>query len=289
MHRIIGLLILGWFGLIALSGCTSSPNHWAPVVSLKGKIRNLRGYAIVSPGETLFTIAKRSGYEAQTLAILNGINPPYIIKPGQKIFFEQRSFQSVRASNSRSVETKTPSRGRERTLARNKNTANTSKPSLSSVAQPSKIASHTSASPVARSSAIAPYTVSVPSSLQNSVQWRWPAQGSIIRTFQGKGKGRGIDIANAAGTQIKAAASGVVVYSGNGLKGYGNLIIIKHTEDFLSAYAHNRELRVKEGEQVCSGQEIAIMGQSGAECVKLHFEIRYQGKPVDPIRFLPRG
>jgi len=129
--------------------------------------------------------------------------------------------------------------------------------------------------------------LSKPAALRGSPQWDWPVRGDIIRRFKSQGKGRGIDITGISGTPVKAAAQGVVVYSGNGLKGYGNLIIIKHNEDFLSAYAHNRDLKVKEGEPVRRGQEIAAMGQSDAECVKLYFEIRDKGKPVDPLKYLP--
>jgi lipoprotein NlpD len=125
--------------------------------------------------------------------------------------------------------------------------------------------------------------------LTTKISWRWPARGRIVRHFNESGKGKGLDIAGKIGNSINAASGGVVVYSGNGLKGYGNLIIIKHNEDFLSAYAHNQELRVKEGERVGMGQEIATMGQTDSEQVKVHFEIRYRGKPVDPLRYLPNN
>jgi len=107
-----------------------------------------------------------------------------------------------------------------------------------------------------------------------------------LRTFQAS-HAKGIDIGGAAGNSVKASACGTVVYGGNGLKGYGNLIIIKHNEDFLTAYAHNEKLMVKEGDRVTLGQEIAKIGKTDTDRVKLHFEIRYKGKPVDPLRFLP--
>lgn len=114
------------------------------------------------------------------------------------------------------------------------------------------------------------------------VSLQWPAEGLI------NPHAKSVDINGKAGTPIKAAADGMVVYSGNGLKQYGNLLIIKHNEDFLTVYAHNQELKVKEGVRVTKGQLIALMGKSAAERVKLHFEVRYQGKPQDPLKFLPK-
>ncbi|MGU7775447.1 peptidoglycan DD-metalloendopeptidase family protein [Burkholderia sp. MR1-5-21] len=114
----------------------------------------------------------------------------------------------------------------------------------------------------------------------------WPAPGSVVRTFDGS-KSKGIDIANSAGTPVVAAAPGVVVYAGNGLRGYGNLIILKHNADYLTAYAHNRALLVKEGQQVTQGQSIAEMGNSDNDRVALHFELRYGGRSIDPSRYLP--
>ncbi len=118
-------------------------------------------------------------------------------------------------------------------------------------------------------------------------RWIWPTSGKVIGTFR-RGGGKGIDIGGDLGQQVKAAAMGEVVYVGNGLVGYGNMIIIKHTEDILSAYAHNRSLNVKEGEFVPRGHPIAEMGSSGTDRVKLHFEIRHRGKPIDPLKRLPR-
>ncbi|MFT5172724.1 MAG: lipoprotein NlpD [Gammaproteobacteria bacterium] len=117
--------------------------------------------------------------------------------------------------------------------------------------------------------------------------WRWPVKGKVIGTF-GKQGGKGIDIAGPRGTAIESAAPGHVVYSGSGLRGYGKLIIVKHNKRYLSAYAHNDRLHVKEGDTVQGGQRIAEMGNSGAKSVRLHFEIRRDGQPVDPTRFLPR-
>jgi lipoprotein YgeR len=114
----------------------------------------------------------------------------------------------------------------------------------------------------------------------------WPAAGTVIRRFDGKNS-KGIDIADTAGTPVVAAASGTVVYAGNGLRGYGNLLIIKHNADYLTAYAHNRSLLVKEGQAVQQGQKIAEMGDTDNDRVMLHFELRYDGRSIDPSRSLP--
>ncbi|WP_428983368.1 peptidoglycan DD-metalloendopeptidase family protein [Paraburkholderia diazotrophica] len=114
----------------------------------------------------------------------------------------------------------------------------------------------------------------------------WPAQGAVIRSFDGKNS-KGIDIANSAGTPVVAAAAGSVVYAGNGLRGYGNMLIVKHNDDYLTAYAHNRTLLVKEGQTVQQGQPIAEMGDTDSDRTMLHFEVRYMGRSTDPSRYLP--
>jgi len=127
------------------------------------------------------------------------------------------------------------------------------------------------------------------SSSNKKLTWRWPTSGKVISTYSKSATGRkGIDIAGKSGQNIIAAASGKVVYSGNGLPRYGNLLIIKHNDVYLSAYAHNKTLLVKEGQQVKAGQKIALLGRSGTQKDQLHFEIRRNGKPVDPMRFLPK-
>lgn len=118
------------------------------------------------------------------------------------------------------------------------------------------------------------------------LSWMWPSEGRVIATFD-DGRNKGLDIAGKAGQPVVAAGSGKVMYAGSGIRGYGNLVIVKHSNSLLSAYAHNRKIVVKEGDNVTRGQLIAEMGDSDADLVKLHFEIRQQGKPVDPTRFLP--
>jgi len=121
----------------------------------------------------------------------------------------------------------------------------------------------------------------------DQLEWAWPAKGKIVSGFSETANLKGIDIAGTAGEPVRASAPGRVVYAGNGLRGYGKLIIIKHNNTYLSAYAHNSEILVKEGQQVTRGQKIAEMGNTDADQVKLHFEIRRHGKPMDPTKFLP--
>lgn len=121
----------------------------------------------------------------------------------------------------------------------------------------------------------------------DQLDWTWPAKGKIVAGFSETANLKGIDIAGTAGEAVRASAPGRVVYAGSGLRGYGKLIIIKHNGTYLTAYAHNRDILVKEGQQVTRGQQIAEMGNSDADQVKLHFEIRRHGKPMDPAKYLP--
>ncbi len=132
-----------------------------------------------------------------------------------------------------------------------------------------------------------PQNAAVDADDDNKVDWVWPAKGKIVGNFSETANLKGIDIAGTAGTPVLASAAGTVVYAGTGLRGYGKLIIIKHNKTYLSAYAHNREILVKEGQTVTRGQKIAEMGNTDTSEVKLHFEIRRLGKPMDPARFLP--
>ena len=127
-----------------------------------------------------------------------------------------------------------------------------------------------------------------PSRAKSGIAWVWPVKGKVIRKFSPEGSGKqGISIAGKMGEKIRSAASGKVVYSGEGLVGYGRLVIVQHQKDFLTAYAHNDRLLVREGQSVKKGQTIAHMGKTAAKTPRLHFEMRYKGKPVDPLRYLP--
>lgn len=133
----------------------------------------------------------------------------------------------------------------------------------------------------------APVPVSGPARAVSGVNWRWPADGSLVSRFQSGDAIPGIEIAGKQGDPVRAAADGVVVYSGNGLVGYGELVIIKHNDSFLSAYGHNSKRLVKEGQRVSAGQQIAEMGSTGASRTELEFQIRKDGNPVDPLGYLP--
>ena len=154
---------------------------------------------------------------------------------------------------------------------------------------PPEIAAEIAAPPVAPAPEpkVAPKSANVAPDDGDRLDWGWPAKGRIVAGFSEATSLKGIDIAGSAGQPVTASAGGKVVYAGSGLRGYGKLIIIKHNDAYLSAYAHNRDILVKEGQQVVKGQKIAEMGNTDADQVKLHFEIRRQGKPVDPLRYLP--
>ena len=209
--------------------------------------------AVVHRGDTLYRIATRNGISVLDLAMWNSVPPPYTIYPGQSL----RLYPSQRTGRS---------------------------PSQAPVATPTRPRPATQAAPTT----VATQPVVVPSA--SPFAWSWPADGTIAsRYVAGESTSQGIDIAGQAGQPIRAAADGVVVYSGSGLVGYGELIIVKHNDAWLSAYGHNRARLVNEGQLVKAGQQIAEMGHSGAERDMLHFEIRFNGKPVDPLGYLPRS
>ncbi|MFC3717450.1 peptidoglycan DD-metalloendopeptidase family protein [Luteimonas soli] len=205
--------------------------------------------AVVKRGDNLYRIATNNGITTLDLATWNDIDPPYTIYPGQRL----RLY---------------PSDGR-RTAARPAPSR-----SASTTKQPAPSATRPTPPPAAASS---PFS------------WRWPTEGQIVGTYRaGDPTRQGIDIAGTGGQPVRAAAGGVVVYSGSGLVGYGELVIVKHNDEWLSAYGHNRARLVNEGQVVKAGEQIAEMGRSGAARDMLHFEIRYNGKPVDPRAYLPK-
>lgn len=209
-----------------------------------------RTYKVVK-GDTLYSIALKYGLYYKDLAAINDIDPPYAIYAGQLL----------------KVDLKTAEKG----------AGTTSRPGNVSGSARSKKGSDKSTVPTKSTS------------FYSTPKWQWPSSGKIIAQFQGEtGLNKGIDLGGKLGEPVLAAASGQVLYAGSGLSGYGKLLIIKHNETFLSAYAHNNELLVKEGDLVKAGQKIADMGSSGTDRVKLHFEIRSDGNPVDPLKYLPK-
>jgi lipoprotein NlpD len=220
------------------------------------------GFYTVKPGDTLIRIGLDSGQNWRDLSRWNSIDNPNQIEVGQ-------------------VLRTTPPPGNAAVVAR-------PVASQAPVSTPLPAQTVSSAKPAANA---APTTLSdAPSpphsSGEDGLAWIWPAEGTQLAGFD-EVKNKGIDIAGKAGDAVLASADGRVVYSGAGLRGYGNLIILKHNNTYLTAYAHNQTLLVKEDQAVRKGQKIAEMGSSDADRVKLHFEIRRQGKPVDPLKYLP--
>lgn len=232
------------------------------------------GQYVVRPGDTLFSIAFRYGWDYKTLAARNNIPTPYTIHPGQTIRFDGRSGSTPTAVVSSS--SSSPSSSSKTTVIRRQANGTTTTTTRGSTG-------------VAPSVASKPAPAPLPPAGPAPTGWGWPSNGVLIGKFSSNGSlNKGIDIAGDLGQPVLAASDGTVVYAGSGLRGYGELVIIKHSETYVSAYGHNRRLLVREGQQVKVGQTIAEMGSTGTDRVKLHFEIRRQGKPVDPLQFLPR-
>lgn len=218
------------------------------------------GSYTVRRGDTLYSIAWRYGMDYRHLASINGISGSYDIYPGEKLRFKGSPVRSNQTTKSR-----------ENVAKRNQIRHNAGQGATKS---------HT------RTKAV---TQNAISSADKRVTWHWPVKGKIIGRFRSAGLGnKGLDISARTGEPVHSAANGVVVYAGSGLLGYGNLVIINHNQKYLSAYAHNSRILVKENEQVKAGQKIAEIGSTGASRPMLHFEIRRDGKPVDPLKYLPK-
>ena len=229
----------------------------APVEERHGELK--RGSSSASKhtvlrGDTLFGIAWRYGMDYRELASINGIASPYTIYPGQQLKLNKppRKTASTKSSgNTVASKTVTPT---PRPVTKKKQTV------------------------------VKKQTEPVPT--WSGKGWRWPTSGKVVREFSAATH-KGIDIDGKAGDPVYATGDGRIVYAGNGIVGYGNLLIVKHSEVYLSAYGHNRDLLVTEGDNVKAGQKIAEKGSSATNSVKLHFEIRREGKPVDPRKLLP--
>ena len=294
----IGLTCLLMVVLLG-AGCSSRSLTHAPVedrgtglllpaaVAVDGGVKQLPGYEnagkpgyyTVKPGDTLIRISLDSGQNRRDIVRWNNLDNPNLIEVGQVLRVVPPS------GDNPLVVTRPVSSGSATT------TTGTAAPASTATApRPAATAASSSPAPALASSSPVPPSAAASSSPapagEDEIAWIWPTQGSVLTGFD-EVKNKGFDISGKAGDPIVAAADGRVVYAGAGLRGYGNLIILKHNNTFLTAYAHNQTLLVKEDQSVKKGQKIAEMGSSDADRVKLHFEIRRQGKPVDPAKYLP--
>jgi murein DD-endopeptidase MepM/ murein hydrolase activator NlpD len=260
--------------------------------------RRSSDYRTVLRGETLYSISWDVGVDFRTLAQWNHIGPPYLLRAGQRLRItepgasgtgnspgDSHVYTVVRGDTLYSISRRKGVSVRE-LIRRN----GLKKPYVIRPGQRLRLAAPTDSSRPGRPRARrqTPPRIPVPHGRVRRVHgWIWPTKGAVVGGFSRTGVNKGIDIAGRRGSNILAASGGSVVYQGSGLRGYGKLIIIKHNADFLSAYAHCARILVRDGESVKRGQRIATMGSSGTNRVKLHFEIRLRGKPVNPLRYLP--
>ncbi|HEU4374982.1 MAG TPA: peptidoglycan DD-metalloendopeptidase family protein [Telluria sp.] len=296
------LLILS-LGL--LSACSTTTRH-APVIDrvaprvasrpvappVDDVKEDARGTYTVKRGDTLLRIALDHGQNYHDVVAWNNLANPNDIKVDQVLRMAPPANVAVQTSpvsmpeirpSAPAVPKKTAPRGEKRPYSE-KELAELRKEE--NVRQADKDEPKTDKPiVVAAAPSVAPGAV-VRADSDERLSWQWPSDGKVVATFD-EGKNKGIDIAGKLGQQVLAAGAGKVMYAGSGIRGYGNLVIVKHSNSLLSAYAHNRSIVVKEGDNVNKGQMIAEMGDSDSDSVKLHFEIRQQGKPVDPARFLP--
>ncbi|MEM5535913.1 peptidoglycan DD-metalloendopeptidase family protein [Neptuniibacter pectenicola] len=290
---LLALTIAGM--LVACGGPTYAPvsERTVPAAS-----QHNPGQYTVRKGDTLYSIAFRYGMDYRQLAALNGVDSRYNIFPGQRLKLKS----TTRTTSNESIVRESSTIAPKPIITSTRKTASSTHKTTPSKSTSSKTS--TTAKPVSKPRNTA-QTASKPTAVTSAknnnkpaviktnatgkIYWKWPVTGKILSTFKTKGVvNKGVDIAGSRGVAIKAAASGKVVYAGNGLLGYGNLVIIDHNQQFLSAYAHNSRVLVKENDMVKTGDKIAEMGSSGADRVMLHFEIRRDGKPVDPLRYLPK-
>ncbi|WP_025564522.1 peptidoglycan DD-metalloendopeptidase family protein [Psychromonas sp. SP041] len=292
--------------LIFLTAC-SSPGGRAPVSDVKSKstpyvasgksIKEGQEKYLVQTGDTLYSIAWRAGVNVNTLIKRNHLKKPYIIRSGQILTLRKSNPKVIPApkvtSNSQGQQKESSESCLNQKCKKNNQLGVVKvnpKVYSKNVVDKNVIKKTQVTKSVTQQVTQKKVPVKAPEKVITKVaDWQWPSEGKLIKTFASSTQGmKGISISNSRGSSVYAAASGEVVYAGSGLRGYGNLIIIKHNYDYLSAYAHNDKLLIKENEHVKIGQKIAVMGDSGTDSVRLHFDIRYRGKSVDPLRYLPK-
>lgn len=263
----------------------------------------------VRKGDTMFLIAYIAGKDVNELATLNNMSEPYQLRVGQVLKLGNTTTSTSTQTVSAPVVTPPTEPEITYTAGANGTTyasdGNITGP-IKAVTQTAPTVTATSAPVIKATTATTPaisattattaptIKASTASTANNrapatNIKWQWPTKGNVIQGFStAEGGNKGLDIGGSKGQDVYAAAAGKVVYAGNALQGYGNLIIIKHNEEFLSAYAHNDKITVKEQANVKAGQKIATLGSSGTNRNKLHFEIRYKGKSIDPALYLPK-
>ncbi|GAB4215309.1 MAG: peptidoglycan DD-metalloendopeptidase family protein [Rhodoferax sp.] len=252
-----------------------------PVAPTSSAPADSTAYYTVKPGDSLIRIALEFGRTVADLSTWNALVNPNHIVVGQVLRVAPPAPGATAPSAAVGVEV---SPVRKPVIVAQPGAAVVAQPAGSAPAKASSAPSSAPVSPSAAASAPAPEPKPVAGG--ESIDWIWPAAGPVLAGFN-EVKNKGVDIGGSAGDAVVAAADGRVVYVGAGLRGYGNLIILKHNNVYLTAYAHNQKLLVKEDQNVKKGQKIAEMGSSDADRVKLHFEVRKQGKPVDPAHYLP--
>ncbi len=288
-----------------LAGCSSS-GHRAPIIDKSESARKVAATEpaqkkrarendwrpevhVVQKGDTLYSIAFNYGFDYRELAELNGIKDPSVISIGQEIRLFPGRRPAVNSPAGGVAKAGDPA-AKEQPIKEQPKLVKYAY-SEAAVAQAEKIQEPRKAPPAEVVAAVKAGDSGndADGAEEGELNWAMPAQGKVIAGFSEPANRKGIDISGKLGQPVLASAPGKVVYSGSGLRGYGKLIIIKHNKTYLSAYAHNDKLLVKEGQSVTRGQKIATMGNTDADQVKLHFEVRRLGKPVDPAKFLPIG
>ncbi len=254
----------------------------------------------VKKGDTLFYIAWITGNDFRDLAQRNNVPAPYGLNVGQTLQVGNASGTPITGGNA-ITQADAAQQGVVTNPAQNSTVAVASKPTITysedsgeqsanKMLPNNKPAGTVVTAPVTAPAVSATESTASSTSTSSPIStWRWPTDGKVIENFAAtEGGNKGIDIAGSKGQAIVATADGRVVYAGNALRGYGNLIIIKHNDDYLSAYAHNDTMLVREQQEIKAGQKIATMGSTGTSSTRLHFEIRYKGKSVNPLRYLPQ-
>ena len=298
--------------LLLLFGCADTPpvvieNKSVAAVYVQPEVRQTNTHRadygpnlvvgpdyVVEPGDTLYAVAFRLGVDYRTLASLNNIDPPYVIRVGQTLKTAPgaapagaptapatKGIQASAQQRAGGTGVQSASKSTVESTAGNRTESATESARTTAAAKPAA----TQSEPGPPSHTLS--TAKTPTPNAPVDRWSWPTEGKVSRAYSAE-RHKGIDLVGERGSPVMATAAGVVVYAGTGVTGYGALLIVKHNDTYLSAYGHNDALLVAEGQQVDAGQVIARMGSTSSDSVKLHFEIRRNGRPVNPTSLLPQ-